>query len=632
MFKAMSFSVKVIVLFLLLVVVTAGFGLHYTTLLGNQGRRTSVELVPLVDAVMEVKLHVTTGHLWLEEVLAGDADQEIEPVWDLFGTAAWYCNAILDGGKKGREAYIGTSDPELREMATALKAELDAFVKSARRRYDARAVLSATGGEMDQASDVHYRQIQTILTKASHEGFSAGDAAAVFHLGRARYLIANGHLFLEELLTGDTANRYQDILDNFEGAGAAILAAAPSLGDWQAEEATALMDRFVAVSRERYREIEKSTAAGSEADRTFDLQFQAFLRRADQVEDRIKETLQNAVDRLNRGVDQARFWMAAVTGAGFLLAVLLGAHIGRSVTRPLNRAMARLVQAARSIDAASQQVSGASQSLAQGASEQAAALEETASSMEEMASMITRNAGRTDRANDLMKETEAVVGEADASLVALNRMMAEISQSSRGTRDIVKTIDEIAFQTNLLALNAAIEAARAGDAGAGFAVVAEEVRTLALRSARESRTSAERITETVETVTRGAEQSERTESAFARLTEHAAGVAEILDKIAAASAEQAKGAEQINRAVADMDAVTQRNAADAQETASAAQELSSLAEGLGDLVTELTAIIGRRKNAKGRGGLHPEAFRRFGANRGESFPPRRNPAPRLDSP
>ncbi len=163
---------------------------------------------------------------------------------------------------------------------------------------------------------------------------------------------------------------------------------------------------------------------------------------------------------------------------------------------------------------ASGQVSSASQQLAAGSSEQAASIEETSSSLEEMSSMTSQNADNAGCADNLMKEVNQVVGQANASMTELTTSMAHISQASEETSKIIKTIDEIAFQTNLLALNAAVEAARAGEAGAGFAVVADEVRNLAMRAADAAKNTADLIEGTVKKVSDGSDLVTKTNDAF----------------------------------------------------------------------------------------------------------------------
>ncbi|MBK6735325.1 MAG: hypothetical protein IPG61_14835 [bacterium] len=176
--------------------------------------------------------------------------------------------------------------------------------------------------------------------------------------------------------------------------------------------------------------------------------------------------------------------------AGLVAGGLLAWAIRRSIAGPLSRLIDGLTTTASQLTAASSQVAAASQQLATGASSQAAAIEETSASLEHMSSMTGLNAGSATDADSLMQSTNAVVRGANEEMQRLEVSMREISEASLETQKIVRTIDEIAFQTNLLALNAAVEAARAGAAGAGFAVVAEEVRGLAQRAAGASRNTA----------------------------------------------------------------------------------------------------------------------------------------------
>jgi methyl-accepting chemotaxis protein len=273
--------------------------------------------------------------------------------------------------------------------------------------------------------------------------------------------------------------------------------------------------------------------------------------------------------------------------AGLLLAFLLT----RTISKPLLRAIVRMGKGADHVASASDQISSASRSLAQGSSEQAASLEETAASREEMASMAKQNAEYAVKADALVSTTEKLVTEANVSMEALTRSIGSISEASEETRKIVKTIDEIAFQTNRLALNAAVEAARAGEAGAGFAVVAGDVRSLAMRSAEAARQTADLIDGTSGKVKTGATLVEKTNSAFGQVVENTGKVTHIVNEIAAASREQADGVEQINRAVSEMDKVTQQNAANAEESASSFQELNAQSETIRSLVNELTRLV-----------------------------------------
>lgn len=274
------------------------------------------------------------------------------------------------------------------------------------------------------------------------------------------------------------------------------------------------------------------------------------------------------------------------------LTVAAVTYFAKSISSPIKNAVNQMEEAANQIASASSQVSGASQSLAEGASQQASAIEETSSSLEEMASMTKQNAGNAMQADSLMKQANDVVQKANTSMASLTSSMKEISSASEETSKIIKTIDEIAFQTNLLALNAAVEAARAGEAGAGFAVVAEEVRNLAMRSADAAKNTSGLIEGTVNKIKDGSDLVTKTNEAFAEVAVSSSKVAELVGEIAAASQEQAQGIDQINKAVAEMDKVTQQTAANAEESASASEEMNAQAQQMKNVSLTLAGIIG----------------------------------------
>ncbi len=324
------------------------------------------------------------------------------------------------------------------------------------------------------------------------------------------------------------------------------------------------------------------------------------------VQKALKESFAKDEQEMASAVTWRNSLMAGSAALAIVFGLLIPFFLSRSITLPINKAVAGLSDGASQVSQASSQVSQASQSLAEGASEQAAGIEETSSSIEEMSSMTRQNADNANQANVLMGETTKVVDEANRSMGELTESMREISAASEETAKIIKTIDEIAFQTNLLALNAAVEAARAGEAGAGFAVVADEVRNLAMRAAEAARSTADLIEGTVKKIKVGSDTVARTNEAFAKVASGAKKVGELVGEIAAASSEQAQGIDQISRAITEMDRVVQKNAASAEESASASEEMNAQAETMKGFVAELSGLVGGQggKNGASAGAIH----------------------------
>jgi methyl-accepting chemotaxis protein len=211
--------------------------------------------------------------------------------------------------------------------------------------------------------------------------------------------------------------------------------------------------------------------------------------------------------------------------------------------------------------------------------------------MEELSNMTRQTAENVTQADSHMKKANGIVVEATGSMTALMSSMAQIAVASDETSVIIKTIDEIAFQTNLLALNAAVEAARAGAAGTGFAVVAEEVRSLAIRTAEAAKDTSVLLEGTVDKVRTGSRILDQTSDAFARIAETMPVVGSLLSEISETSSEQSKGIQQMNGAIADIANVTQRIAANAEESAAASEELLACCDQSMDHVKGMVTLV-----------------------------------------
>jgi methyl-accepting chemotaxis protein len=314
---------------------------------------------------------------------------------------------------------------------------------------------------------------------------------------------------------------------------------------------------------------------------------------------------------------------------GSLLGALIfggvsAAWITLSLNRGLRRVCGRLEEGALHVAAASAQVAKSSQQAAEGASEQAAGLEESAASLDEIASTTRRSselaATAKSTANDARVAAEAGVADVREMGVA----MQEIQEAADRVAKIVKTIEDIAFQTNILALNAAVEAARAGDAGLGFSVVADEVRNLARRCATAAEESAARIEDAHQKSCKGSSMCSRVAKGFESITQRARAVDEIVGEISAATAEQARGVEQIQGAFTQMSQVTQASAAQAEEGAAAAHALDAQSVDLRSAVSTLSRLVDAKQQrsvqAVGISSRVDEHTRGAGASQSESQP------------
>ena len=284
--------------------------------------------------------------------------------------------------------------------------------------------------------------------------------------------------------------------------------------------------------------------------------------------------------------------------SGITIGVLLAFFITRSIVKPINAVIDGLNEGSNQVTAASGQVSASSQELADGSSTQASSIEEVSSSLEEMTSMTRQNADNAKQADTMSQEAQKSASKGAETMGEMSNAIQKIKTSSDETAKIIKTIDEIAFQTNLLALNAAVEAARAGEAGAGFAVVAEEVRNLARRSAEAAKDTAALIEESQVNADNGVTVSGNVETILTEISDSVGKVTRLIGEVSTASDEQTQGIGQINTAISQMDKVVQSNAANAEESAAASEELTSQAAELKDMVHSLVEIIGGSSNTQ----------------------------------
>lgn len=308
---------------------------------------------------------------------------------------------------------------------------------------------------------------------------------------------------------------------------------------------------------------------------------------------RIEEAEQDT-QTMAQSVLTKSFHNSLIIGSVFLVvtATLIVPIVKHSVIAPMKKAIAANQQISDYLTLAAKQFTATSQTIADGASEQASSFEETSSSLTEITSMTQKNSENADHANTLASQAQEVAINGSESIRKMNETMQEIRKSADTTSKVIKVIDEIAFQTNLLALNAAVEAARAGEAGKGFAVVAEEVRNLAMRSAEAAKETENMIATSIKEAQNGVEITEAVSQTLTSITEHVTKTAQLVNEISIASKEQSQGIENVNTAISQVDVITQRNAANAEESAGSARELDTQADQLDQTVKELVQLVG----------------------------------------
>ena len=340
------------------------------------------------------------------------------------------------------------------------------------------------------------------------------------------------------------------------------------------------------------------------------------------VEDRIAADLIALTTAIHANATRMLIFLASIVTVAFFGSLALAFATARSVVRPLSALVCPLTEVAagnfaitvpgtgrkdeigqiadavaelaqkvsstigsikasgREVTNASAEISTSTTDLSQRTEEQAASLEETSAAMEELSATVKKNAENAQQASQSATATRDVADRGGQVVAKAVEAMAKIEDSSRKISDIIGVIDEIARQTNLLALNAAVEAARAGEAGRGFAVVASEVRSLAQRSSQAAKDIKDLITNSNGQVKDGVELVNRAGASLTEIVEAIKGVATIVADIAHASGEQATGIEQINKALTQMDEVTQQNSALVEENAATAKTLEHQAQAM----------------------------------------------------
>jgi methyl-accepting chemotaxis protein len=434
-----------------------------------------------------------------------------------------------------------------------------------------KAASSSSG--VGSAAASQGRSVKALQAFVSHEAESATDPQLRKDLdSAATRLLASLDDAIAALRTDDTAAYAAINAKRLTPEGAAF----STLLDKFQRQQTELSEQLMAQRGAEYRLVTWLVAAGIAAALALVLGMHFFLQRV------VLSPMEHAVALLDR-VARGDLTAHVEAGSGTEIAQLMRgiAHMQQSLAAMVSGVRKR----AETIGTAAREVADGNADLSARTESQASSLQETAASMEELTGTVRQTAENTLHARQLVETASSTAASSGAVMRQMMETMAHIDTSSQRVAHIIAVIDGIAFQTNILALNAAVEAARAGEQGRGFAVVAAEVRTLAQRSATAAKEIKALIGDSARNIASGTRLARDAGSSMGQMVESVQRVAGLVIEIAEASREQSNGIGQVNRAIVQMDEVTQRNAALVEQSAAATEAMREQAAELADMVS-----------------------------------------------
>ncbi|MCB9078233.1 MAG: methyl-accepting chemotaxis protein [Anaerolineaceae bacterium] len=341
MFNQMKLKTKLVSAFLLLAFINVLMGvsaIYFSNSVGNLGVSVGADLAPLGDAAMEIKLSATRAHLLFEEIMAGDTTEDINEVWALLDKTLWYTDAILQGGSNEEGTFVASTDPVVLEKAAQVRKSVEQFIQCAHDRYDTRVSAAGIGSEADQQFDADYEALVANLdTIIQANQTSPSKLEIILEAGAAKFALADAHLFLEELLSGDTSVKYEEVMAEIKGARNHIARIDALRSNTTTRRLLDDTDSFMVAAETRYQNSQNKTSAGSAVDEAFDQEFENFVALADEAEEVIHTSMDSGLANLQREVGKTQITVAAISIASILLAIAIGYFVANRIAHPLQR-------------------------------------------------------------------------------------------------------------------------------------------------------------------------------------------------------------------------------------------------------------------------------------------------------
>ncbi|WP_073953913.1 methyl-accepting chemotaxis protein [Thalassospira sp. TSL5-1] len=543
----MAFAVMAVI------VATIGIaGVYFTVSTGQEGDKVAVELAPLGDAAMEIKLSATKAHLIFEEIMSGDSSENIQEVWDLLDESAWYANAILKGGENDEGTFVASKNADIQEKTKKVVVAIGEFITTAHQRYD------------------------SLLSGGSGSDLKAGSAAdAKFDDSFDKFISLADEA--EELIHDQMDIGVAEMRSNVK-TSVLTMAVITVLGFIVAAIFIVYARKNISQRITRLSHNMKDLSSGHATTEI------TYLEDADEIGEmaRSVKVFQQAMDQakaltVERERQQKSLSLAnekrntAITGFDREIA---------TVVSNVTQAAGKVSQTSNSLTRNAQTSVTTSEDVANTSTQANRSVQTVATAAEELTQSIR---GITQQANNSSEIARRAVTHAQHT----NELVEGLANSADHIGEVLGLIADIANQTNLLALNATIEAARAGDAGKGFAVVASEVKNLATQTSRATDEISSQINDIQSATRESVTAIQEISHIIAQMDEIAAAIAEAMSQQAEATRDIAQnvqsasdGTYQASQKAHSIREVANESQLSATDLAAAAQQLTASANSL----------------------------------------------------